>query len=135
VLNQLVKVTLPRSLVESSVRNVYGDPARVTREVVDRHYELALRAGNRAAIVQRFKQAPPGVDEARIPGVKVPTLILWGGRDRLIPAEYGGLFERDIAGSKLVVFEDLGHIPQEEDPARTVAAVQDFLATLPPASP
>lgn len=132
LLNRLVLVTLPRSLVESSVRNVFGDPDKVTKEIVDRHYELVLRAGNRAAIVQRFRQAQPGTDEARTRELKVPTLILWGGRDRLIPAEYGGLFERDIAGSKLVVFEDLGHIPQEEDPARTVAAVEDFLAALPP---
>ncbi|NJD30589.1 MAG: alpha/beta hydrolase [Gammaproteobacteria bacterium] len=127
VLNRIMDVTLPRSLVESSVRNVYGDPSKVTPELVDRYYEITLRAGNRAALVQRFLQAPLGVDERRIREVKVPTLILWGGRDGLIPVEYGGLFNRDIAGSRLVVFDDLGHVPQEEDPARTVAAVKEFL--------
>ncbi len=127
VLNRIMDVTLPRSLVESSVRNVYGDPSKVTPELVDRYYEITLRAGNRAALVQRFVQAPLGVDERRIREVKVPTLILWGGRDGLIPVEYGGLFNRDIAGSRLVVFDDLGHVPQEEDPARTVAAVKEFL--------
>jgi pimeloyl-ACP methyl ester carboxylesterase len=131
LVNRLFEVTLPRSLVESSVRNVYGDPARVRPEVVERHYDLALRAGNRKALVQRFAQAPPGLDEARIRELKVPTLILWGGRDRLIPAEYGGVFAKDIAGSRLVVFDDLGHVPQEEDPARTVATVRSFLAGLP----
>jgi pimeloyl-ACP methyl ester carboxylesterase len=131
LMNRLVEFTLPRSLVASSVRNVYGDPARVTTELIDRHYELALRAGNRKALVQRLAQAPPGIDEARIREIKIPTLILWGGRDRLIPAEYGGVFAKDIAGSRLVVFDDLGHVPQEEDPARTVAAVGSFLAGLP----
>jgi len=57
----------------------------------------------------------------------VPTLILWGGRDRLIPPEVGRRFKSDIAGSELVIFDDLGHVPQEEDPQRTVKAVQAFL--------
>ena len=127
VLNRLMEVTLPRRLVESSVRNVYGDPARVTPELVDRYYEITLRAGNRASLAQRFRQAPLGIDEGRIREIRVPTLILWGGRDRLIPLEYAGLFKRDIAGSELVVFDELGHVPQEEDPARTVAAVKAFL--------
>jgi pimeloyl-ACP methyl ester carboxylesterase len=128
VLNRLVDSVLPRSLVESSVRNVYGDPSRVTPELVDRYYELTLREGTRGALVQRFAQAPLGLHESRIRDIRVPTLILWGGRDGLIPVEYGGLFNRDIAGSRLVVFDDLGHVPQEEDPARTVAAVKSFLA-------
>jgi pimeloyl-ACP methyl ester carboxylesterase len=119
---------LPRGLIESSVRNVYGDPSRVTPELVDRYYELTLREGNRAALVQRFTQAPLGLHEERIRDLGVPTLILWGGRDGLIPLEYGALFNRDIEGSRLVVFDDLGHVPQEEDPARTVAAVKTFLA-------
>jgi pimeloyl-ACP methyl ester carboxylesterase len=57
----------------------------------------------------------------------MPTLILWGGRDRLIPLEFGQRFARDIAGSRLVVFDELGHVPHEEDPARTVAVVKTFL--------
>ncbi len=131
VLNRLMEVTLPRRLVESSVRNVYGDAGKVTPALVDRYYEISLREGNRKALVQRFVQAPLGIDEGRIRELRVPTLILWGGRDRLIPAEYGGVFLRDIAGSRLVIFDDLGHVPQEEDPARTVAAVESFLAGLP----
>jgi pimeloyl-ACP methyl ester carboxylesterase len=128
VLNRLMEVTLPRSMVESSVRNVYGDPAKVTPELVDRYYEITLRQGNRQSLVQRFVQAPLGIDEERIKELKVPTLILWGGRDHLIPLEYAGLFNRDIAGSELVVFDDLGHVPQEEDAARTVSAAKAFLA-------
>jgi len=127
VLNRLMEVTLPRSMIESSVRNVYGHPDKVTPELVDRYYEITLRQGNRKSLVQRFVQAPLGIDEERIKELKVPTLILWGGRDRLIPLEYAGLFNRDIAGSELVVFDDLGHVPQEEDATRTVGAVKAFL--------
>lgn len=128
VLEPLMTYTLPRGVVESSVRNVYGDPDRVTPELVDRYYELALRAGNRGALVQRFRQTPGGEFAEQIPQLKVPTLILWGGRDRLIPLENGQRFASEIAGSKLVVFDALGHVPHEEDPAATVEAVKGFLA-------
>jgi pimeloyl-ACP methyl ester carboxylesterase len=127
VLNQLVKVTLPRGLVESSLRNVYGDPRRVTPELVDRYFDLTTRAGNREALVQRFRQSPPGIDAPRIAGIRTPTLILWGGRDRLIPPVHAERFHRDIAGSQVVTFDDLGHVPQEEDPERTLAAALPFL--------
>lgn len=119
---------LPRGLIEASVRNVYGDPARVTDALVDRYYELTLRAGNRRAVGERFAQMKPGEDAARIPQIAVPTLILWGARDRLIPPAYGERFARDIKGSVLVRFDGLGHVPQEEDPQRTVAAVEQFLS-------
>jgi len=127
MLSSLMAVTLPRRLVESSVRNVYGDPDRITPELVDRYYEISLRAGNRAALVERFAQAPQGQHADRIGEIQVPTLILWGGRDRLIPPEHGELFHRDIAGSRLVVFPELGHVPHEEDPVATVAVVRAFL--------
>lgn len=128
VLEPLMTHTLPRSMVESSVRNVYGDPARVTPELVDRYHELALREGNRGALVQRFRQSPGGEFTEQIPRIKAPTLILWGGRDRLIPLENGQRFGREIAGSKLVVFDTLGHVPHEEDPVATAAALKVFLA-------
>ena len=132
LLGQISHYVLPRSLVESSVRNVYGDPAQVSAEVVDRYFELALRAGNRAALQQRFEQMRPGQDAGRIKTLKLPTLILWGGRDRLIPPENGLAFARDIAGSRLVTFPALGHVPQEEDPAATLVPVQEFLQSLTP---
>ena len=58
----------------------------------------------------------------------MPTLIIWGGRDRLIPPDNAERFAADIAGSQLVLFDDFGHVPQEEDPQRSVAALNHFLA-------
>ena len=93
MLSQIARVTLPRRVVEESIRNVYGDPARVTPELIERYFVLTLRDGNRAALAERLKQVP--ID--------------------------------DIAGSRLQIFEDLGHVPHEEDPARTVSAAIAFL--------
>jgi pimeloyl-ACP methyl ester carboxylesterase len=126
-LRRIVDWVLPRAMVESSVRNVYGDPSRVDAALVDRYYQLALREGNRRALIQRFRQNQRGQDAGRIRELKLPTLILWGGRDRLVPVAVAQQFQQDIAGSQLVVFDELGHVPQEEDPARSVAPVKTFL--------
>lgn len=126
-LARLMANVLPRQMIESSLRNVYGDPGKVTPELIDRYYELALRAGNREALRQRFVQMQAEDGSGRIAEIKKPTLIIWGGRDGLIPPDNAERFNRDIAGSRLVMFPELGHVPQEEDPARTVAQVQRFL--------
>ncbi|MES2070542.1 MAG: alpha/beta hydrolase [Pseudomonadota bacterium] len=126
-LNKLMEVTLPRSLIEKSVRNVYGDPGRVTPELVDRYVAMTLRQGNRHALGKRFNQLDAGANAATIKTLKLPTLIIWGMQDRLIPLEYGQRFHQDIAASKFVQFKRLGHVPHEEDPTGTVAAVNAFL--------
>jgi pimeloyl-ACP methyl ester carboxylesterase len=127
LLNRLMQVTLPRGVVESSLRNTYGDPSRVSPELVDRYYELTLRAGNRTALAQRFAAGRHSGQTERLGELQTPALIVWGGRDRLIPPGYAERFHRDIPGSRLVVFPELGHVPHEEDPAATVAAVRSFL--------
>jgi pimeloyl-ACP methyl ester carboxylesterase len=88
---------------------------------------LTQREGNRRAFLDRSHQWHGGSLAHRIPELKLPTLIIWGGRDRLIPPENAERFHRDIAGSTLAIFEDLGHAPEEEDPARTVVSVKQFL--------
>ena len=119
---------LPRRMIESSVRNVYADPGKVTPELVDRYYELTLRAGNRESLTQRIKLRETDAQSAGvIPTIQQPTLILWGAQDRLIPEPSGQRFHKEIAGSQYVVFDGLGHVPQEEDPARSVGPVLKFL--------
>jgi pimeloyl-ACP methyl ester carboxylesterase len=125
-LRLLMQYTLPRGIVESSLRNVYGDGSKVTPELVDLYFDMALRAGNRQALARRIEQGYTG-NVALLKDIKIPTLVLWGGKDRLLPLEAAQRFERDIPGAKLVVFDDLGHVPQEEDPVRTVAEVRRFL--------
>lgn len=128
VLNRVMEFVLPRGLVESSVRDVYGDPGKVTPELVDRYFAITLREGNRRALAKRFEQMAAGLRGDRIAALKLPTLILWGGRDRLIPPTDAQNFHRDIVGSRLSLFDELGHVPQEEDPAATVAVARQFLS-------
>ena len=126
-LPQTFEALLPRPLVVASLRGVYGDASRVDAPLVDRYYELLLREGNRRAMVQRLRQREPGQDAHRLRELKLPTLILWGSRDRLLPPAAALQFQRDIAGSRVVRLDGLGHVPQEEDAARSLAPVLAFL--------
>jgi pimeloyl-ACP methyl ester carboxylesterase len=134
--NHLFEWLLPRGVVEASVRNVYGDPNKVTPQLVDRYFEITLREGNRGALVRRLQaqaldQRDVAASAARIGALKLPTLVIWGGRDRLIPLAMGQRFHADIAGSRLVVFDALGHVPHEEDAIATATALQSFWREVP----
>lgn len=118
---------LPRSMIRASVRDVYGDPDQVTEELVDRYYELTLREGNRAALVRRFALDDMEGDPERIRGLHQPALVLWGARDRLLPPEAAERFHEDLPDSEMTLYQDLGHVPQEEAPTRTANRVRDFL--------
>jgi pimeloyl-ACP methyl ester carboxylesterase len=122
---------LPRAVIVESVRKVYGDPSKVTDALVDRYFEMALREGNRRALAERMALLAEDASPEKIRTLRQPTLVIWGGRDRLIPPENAQRFVADIAGSRLAMFDTLGHVPQEEDPAATLVPVKHFLG-LPP---
>ena len=127
VLGRLTEHFLPRAIIVQGLTAVYGDPARITTPLVDRYFELTLRDGNRAALVDRARTWSSAEGVQKVDGVTAPTLVLWGGQDRIIVPATAQRFAADIPGSRVQVFDDLGHVPHEEDPARTVAAVQAFL--------
>src|SRR5262245_49181096 len=69
----------------------------------------------------------------RLPEVKVPTLIVWGEKDAVIPARDADEFERLIGDSRKVVMKDTGHIPMAERPVVFNDVLVDFLAETGPA--
>jgi pimeloyl-ACP methyl ester carboxylesterase len=123
----MVRNTLPRTLVAQGLRHAYADQTKVTPKLIDQYRDLLRREGNRRAFIDRARQRRPASSAHRIAQLKLPTLIIWGGHDRMIASAAAERFHHDIAGSKLVIFGDLGHVPQEEDPARTVVPVKQFL--------
>ena len=127
LLNRIMEFTLPRSAVESSVRDVHGDPSLVTPELVDRYFDLSLREGNRGALRERFAQLEYQDQSALVQTIQQPTLVIWGAQDRLIPPSIARRFEQDLPNGQLVMFAELGHVPHEEAPTETVAAVTKFL--------
>lgn len=86
--------------------------------------------GGRHALIQVAKQAVPDNFEeltAQYPTISVPTLLIWGRNDRVIPLSIAEQLNRDIPNSKLVVLDNVGHVPQEEKPEETIAALLNFL--------
>jgi len=127
VFRWLIEHVTPRSFIKKNLMEAYGDPRKLTSDLVDRYYELFLRAGNRRAFILQFEQEPDS-DSARVRAIAIPTLILWGGLDQVLPVSDAERFHHDIVNSQLVVFSQLGHVPQEESPAQTVKTMEDFLA-------
>ncbi len=121
----LLRWFAPRFVVARTLRSIYGDPAKVDEALIDRYRDLALRQGNRAVLLQRLEAFRPDISLlARLDG---PVLVMWGGKDRLLPPADAFRFQNDIADAQLKIYSELGHVPMEEDPARTAADARAFL--------
>jgi pimeloyl-ACP methyl ester carboxylesterase len=64
----------------------------------------------------------------------MPTLIVWGERDGVLPVDHGRAAHEVIPGSRLEIFEGAGHLPQLDDPARFVRVVDDFMESTEPSA-
>jgi pimeloyl-ACP methyl ester carboxylesterase len=116
----------PRLIVERTSRQVYGDPTRVDPASIERSYELVLRDGNREAF--GAETSVPFEDRtAALKTLTVPTLIMWGDKDALIPVSDAQRFAADIPSARVRIYQGLGHVPMEEDGPRTAADARDFL--------
>jgi pimeloyl-ACP methyl ester carboxylesterase len=127
IVGNIARWVTPRFAVAKSVRDVYGDPARVTSEQVDRYDDLLLRDGNREATRLRLSQRRDDGLPARLGNIHTPTLIIWGSRDRWILPANGERLAHDIPGAHLIMLDGLGHIPMEENPKASVTPVAAFL--------
>ncbi len=63
----------------------------------------------------------------------MPTLIIWGRRDAIIPIGHGRLAQIAMPGSQLEIFDEAGHFPHHTDPARFAKVVQEFVVGTAPA--
>jgi pimeloyl-ACP methyl ester carboxylesterase len=127
LLSSILRFITPKSIVEKSMQQVYGDPAKITDSATERYFKLTLRAGNRDAFIA-FVNGFRDTDTLPIQQVKTPTLIEWGEKDRWIAPEDAKKFNRDIKDSKLVTYPGVGHIPMEELPAKSCADAMQFFA-------
>lgn len=117
----------PRMLVEQSLRGSVAKQAIVDDKMIDRYWELLRFPGNREATVLRARMDREPAMAARVGEIKAPTLILFGDKDRLINPSAAKTFNERIAGSEVVLLPGIGHLPMEEAPDATAAAIADFL--------
>ena len=126
VINNLLLWVTPKFLVKKSLEGVFVDKTKINEESIDRYHDLLLREGNRKAALSIFKAGFKPNPEP-IKTIQIPTLIIWGDQDQLINVSNAYLFNKDIKGSKLVVFKNVGHAPMEETPTKVAAAICTFL--------
>ena len=113
-------------LVSTGLHRIYFDQRLVTRARVRRYSQYFHLPGFHRALVRTARQKMAGLDSA-IGAVGVPTLILWGTHDRLIPSLIAGRIHAAIALSQAPVMLDCGHVPQEELPRDTAREIAKFI--------
>jgi pimeloyl-ACP methyl ester carboxylesterase len=103
-----------------------------------RSYVTLTEPGNRHAFVSTLRsvvdiagQTVSAHDRLYL-AARLPTLIVWGGRDRIIPLAHGTAAREVMPGSRLEIFERSGHFPQVEEPDRFITTLHDFLRTTQP---
>ncbi|MCH8516268.1 MAG: alpha/beta hydrolase [Cyclobacteriaceae bacterium] len=129
VVGSMITQLTPKFLFERNLQEVFYDSDKVTDQLVDRYYRLICRAGNRQATLDRLGQSSPlRFDE--LSSLEKPTLILWGKQDRWIPVYNANYFHAQLPSSELAIVDQLGHVPMEEDAARSLEPVIDFLMPL-----
>jgi len=106
-----------------------ADVAEVARgyaSLVDRDRRTAFLATLRGVVGTGGQRVNAGdrlyLDEG------MPVLIIWGARDPIIPAQHGQNAHEAIPGSRLEIFEGVGHLPQLEAPGRFIAVLERFIA-------
>jgi pimeloyl-ACP methyl ester carboxylesterase len=101
---------------------LYGRTLSAEQQAVaERNREMAVRLGWK-----------PYMHDPRLPAllgrVRIPACIVWGQQDSLVPLECGYLYQQAIPGSRLVIVNHCGHLPQVEKPQEFVRVALDFLA-------
>lgn len=103
---------------------VFHYPNRVRPELLAEQMEPGIRAPGFPDAIR----AIGGYDTRhRLPEIEIPTLVVWGLKDRVVPVEAAIGYHRLLPESRLELFERTGHVPQMERPARFNSLLDDFL--------
>ncbi len=129
----LVSKMTPRFFFKQLLNGVYGSYTSPSDQVIDRYYSMLRVNGHRLSILQNSSEDISTEDQMtileKIVSENIPVLILWGEEDTWISVETTELFKEtlDLAAEDIIIYPDLGHVPMEEDPERTILDVIDFL--------
>lgn len=123
----LMRYTLPRSMLRDNIAVGYADPAALSDDAVTRYRDLMLAPGARQAMLDRMEQTVLIDPVPLLSRITAPVLLVWGEQDAMIPFANARDYQAALADVRLVSFADLGHLPHEEAPARSLPPVRAFL--------
>jgi pimeloyl-ACP methyl ester carboxylesterase len=132
VVREAMLYITPRSVIEKSLHQSISRHEIVTPAMVDRYWELLLYPGNRQATLDRFAlvhNVEPASKQA-LAGLKMPTLILWGDEDALIPVSSATWFAEAIPQARSIIYKGVGHVPMEEMADKSAVDVDHFLSAI-----
>ena len=119
-----------RRVVRMVLEQVVHDPARLDEPMVGGYAtQLDSAEAVRCLIASARQIRPRSLDAiiARYPTLDVPTLLLWGRGDRVVPLSVGRRLAEDLPRARLVVLDRCGHLPAEELPDESYAVLERFL--------
>ena len=116
-----------RALVTLALRQNFFDDRLVTAERIDEYVAPLMRPGAVAAAQALLASGDDMGLPASVGRVRAPTLVIWGREDAWVPVVDADRFVAAIPGSRKVVIEGCGHLPQEERPAEVVRLLEEFL--------
>lgn len=128
----LIKLIDPRLFATAGLKSAYHDEALVTDSLVDRYVDLAMAEGHRDVLLTQRTQADPPWTEIDFHMIRVPTLVMAGEEDELIPVANARAIAAAIPGAKLIIYPDTGHLPMEQAPDETTRDLRAFINTLGP---
>ncbi len=120
----------PEVQATQGLRLAYYDKNKISARDVAEYANNLYSPAAKHALKKTVEQiVPSNIDEmaARYPDIKIPALILWCAQDKVVPVRYGRRLHADMRTAEFTVFDNCGHMPQEEKPADTAAAIQAFL--------
>jgi pimeloyl-ACP methyl ester carboxylesterase len=130
-LNHVVQMVPPaRFRAAQILRRIFQDKTRVTPERINRYAKYFNLPGIHHSLIESARQIVPSDPDkfsARIREVTVPTLIVWGQNDNVVPLWQGERLRRDIGSARLEVLPNCGHMPHEERPDDVARLLADFV--------
>ena len=128
----LIKMADPHMFATDGLKSAYVDEALVTNKVVDRYVDFAMAEGHRDVLLTQRSQPTRPWTKNDFRNIHVPTLVMVGAKDALIPPSDAKAIANAIPGAYLVSYPEGGHLPMEQLPDETVRSLRAFIGGLPP---
>jgi pimeloyl-ACP methyl ester carboxylesterase len=125
---RVLPYVLPRAMLRMNLAPAYADATKLTEAMVTRYHEMMLAPGVRPAIIARMEQLVLQDPVPRLRALRVPTLLLWGEQDGMIPASHAADYLAVLPDARASVLPGIGHLPHEEAPAASLVPLRGFLA-------
>jgi pimeloyl-ACP methyl ester carboxylesterase len=117
-----------RPLIQEGLKVDVYDKSVITPAFIDRWAEFQRAPGHRAILMSVSLGGTHATPEV-LKDIKVPTLVINGEADVLVEPQSARKFAAAIPGAKLILYPNVGHLPQVEIPQRSAADVAEFLQT------